>query len=54
MTTQRFRIALVFYAVLAGVGSVSTSGDVRIVLWIFFGGLALKSYIAWIKHRLGD
>jgi hypothetical protein len=52
MTTKRLYGAFVTYAALACLGSVTTSGDVRIVLWVFLAGLALKSYIAWAKQRI--
>ncbi len=52
MTKKRLYIALAVYAVLAAIGAVATSGEVRIVLWIFLAGLAIKSYIALVREKI--
>ena len=52
MTSRKLRIALAIYAVLALLALWELHGAVRLVVWIFLGGLALKSWIAWKKEQL--
>lgn len=39
--------AMATYAVLAIVAGLTTTGVMRLVSWIFLGGLALKTWIAY-------
>jgi len=49
----RFFVAMTAYALLAILGAVTLTGKIRIALWIFLGGLALKTAIA-AASRKGD
>jgi len=54
LTWKRFRAALLIYLLL---GLVSlpfvTDATLRLCLWIFLGGLAVKSYLAVLHSRSG-
>ena len=54
MTWKRFRIAFVIYLLL-GLASLPLVEDraLRLFLWIFLGGLAVKIYIAVLRDRAG-
>jgi len=52
MTRSRLRLALLLFAALALAASVLLRGDVRLVVWIFLAGLALKSWIAYMRETL--
>lgn len=41
-----FAAAMLTYAALALVATFSLDGKVRLVVWIFLGGLAVKTWIA--------
>lgn len=43
----RFAFTIGALMLLAGVGAVTLSGDVRLVLLIFLAGLGVKTFIAW-------
>jgi hypothetical protein len=46
------KIALLIYAALALLGLLFLRDPtMRLVLWIFLAGLALKSYVAWLQRR---
>lgn len=47
----RFVLTLAALILLGGIGAATTSGDVRFVLLIFLGGLAVKTFIAWKRLR---
>jgi hypothetical protein len=49
----RFAIAMATYAALALLGAVTLTGKIRVALWIFLGGLAVKTVIA-VAARRGD
>jgi predicted membrane channel-forming protein YqfA (hemolysin III family) len=42
---QRFYIAMGTYAVLAVLAGVTLDGKMRLAVWIFLGGLALRTVI---------
>ena len=42
---QRFYIAMGTYAVLAILAGVTLDGKMRLAVWIFLGGLALRTVI---------
>jgi hypothetical protein len=52
LTLSRLKRALLLYAAL-GVGSLPfvTDMTLRLVLWIFLAGLAVKSWIAWLQYK---
>ncbi len=39
------------YAVLAILAGFTLDGDFRLVVWIFLGGIALKTWIVVLKSR---
>lgn len=47
---RRFQIAMGLYAILAAVAWRSLDGTFRLAVWVFLGGLALKTYIAAFKR----
>ena len=46
MTKRRLHLALAAYAALAVLAYATLDGVMRLALWIFLGGLAVKSWIA--------
>ena len=44
---RRFLWAMGTYAVLAAMAAFTLDGKMRIAVWIFLGGLALKTLIAY-------
>jgi len=46
---RKFYLALVCYAVIAMLATLTLDGKFLWVVWIFLGGLALKTYIATLK-----
>ena len=50
----RFAAAMAAYAILAFLGAVTLSGKIRIALWIFLGGLAVKTVIAVAAQKDRD
>lgn len=48
---KRFWIALACYAALALVASQTFRGPWLWALWVFFGGLALKTWIAAFRRE---
>lgn len=53
MTKQRLHAALAVYAALAVAAIPVAHSGLRLALWIFLAGLALKTYVAWLQQR-GD
>ena len=51
VTKNRLQIALVCLALLALVGVLTLDGRFRLVVCIFLGGLAVKSWIAYLRER---
>jgi hypothetical protein len=49
----RFAVAMSVYAVLALLGAILLTGQIRTALWIVLGGLAAKTAIAMAQRR-GD
>jgi hypothetical protein len=48
----RFALAMTAYAVFALLGAIIlTDEKIRGALWIFLGGLALKTWLAHAAHR---
>jgi hypothetical protein len=48
---SRLAIAMASYAVLALLGTVTLTGNMRTALWIFLGGLAAKTLMAAAARR---
>jgi hypothetical protein len=44
---NRFWAAMAAYAVLAAAAGFSLEGKMRLAVWIFLGGLALRTLIAY-------
>ena len=49
MTKSRLLLALCVYAAIALLAFFTLDGQFRIAVWIFMGGLALKSWIATLR-----
>jgi hypothetical protein len=47
----RFAAAMAVYAILAILGGFTLTGKMRIALWIFLGGLALKTLIVMAQRK---
>ena len=47
---QRLAAAMAAYAVLALLATFTLDGKLRLAVWIFLGGLALKTLIAYKAH----
>lgn len=54
MTANRLRLALGAYGILAVAAIPVRETNVRLALWIFLAGLALKSVIAYYQSRGGE
>ena len=50
MSLRRLQLALGAYAALALAAGLLLQGDLRLVLWILFGGLAVKTWAAYRLH----
>ena len=50
----RFALAMATYAVLALLGAILLTGQIRAALWIVLGGLAAKTVIAMAQKRGDD
>jgi hypothetical protein len=46
---RKFYVALASYAAIAVLAAVTLEGKFLWVVWIFLGGLALKTYIATLQ-----
>jgi hypothetical protein len=44
---QRFSLAMGAYAVLALLAAATLDGKIRLAVWIFLGGLAARTLIAY-------
>ena len=47
MKAKKFRIAMACYAVLAIIAAFTLDGSIRLALWVFLGGLSVKTVIAY-------
>jgi hypothetical protein len=50
VTKQRLLTALGFYALFALLAFVTLEGLPRAAVWVLMGGLAAKTYIAYLAH----
>lgn len=46
----KFLTALGVYAALAFLAGVTLTGSMRLAVWIFLGGLALKTWLATLQR----
>ena len=53
MTSRQLAIALAAYALLAVAAGLVLKGDlrIRIIIWVLFAGLAVKTYAAYKLQR---
>ena len=49
---RRFLYALLIYAVLAILATLTLDGIIRIATLVLLGGFALKTYLAVLKDRI--
>jgi hypothetical protein len=50
---RRFLYAMLTYVALAILATFTLDGIVRIATLVFLGGIALKTYLAVLKDRIG-
>jgi hypothetical protein len=50
----RFALAMSAYAILALAGGVTLTGQIRLALWIFLGGLAVKTALEMARRKYDD
>ena len=50
MNRTKFYIALGCYAALAALAAVTLDGPFRLAVWIFLAGLAVKTWLARLRH----
>jgi hypothetical protein len=48
-TRRKLTLALVAYAVIAGLAAFTLDGKVRLAVWIWIGALALKTWIGSVS-----
>jgi hypothetical protein len=48
---RRFLMAMLTYAILAGLAGWTLDGVIRIATLVLLGGFALKTYLAVLKDR---
>lgn len=53
ITRRRLYAALMAYAALALVAAATLDGPLRLVTCIFLAGLAVKSWLAYVRERGG-
>ena len=46
---RKLWLAMSAYLVLAGLAGVTLDGPMRLAVWVFLGGLAVKTYIARLQ-----
>jgi hypothetical protein len=46
---MKFYVALACYAVIATLAGVTLDGNARLVVWIFLGGLAVRTYLHTLR-----
>ena len=51
MTTRRLYYALFCFALLGVAAEVTLTGNFRLAVWVLLGGLAFKSWLAWVELR---
>jgi len=52
MTDLRFIAAMCTYGILALMAGFTLEGRFRLAVWIFLGGIALKTLLVALKRRL--
>ena len=50
----RFAAVMAIYVVLALIGAILLTGQIRAALWIVLGGLAAKTVIVMAQRRGGE
>ena len=48
---SRFYLALGCYAVLALLAAVTLEGPFRLAIWVFLGGLAVKTWLVTLREK---
>ena len=52
MPGHRLRQALLCFAALGILSALTLSGKIRLATLVFLAGLALLSYVSYLRHRL--
>jgi len=47
---SRLIAAMAAYTVLAALATLTLSGKMRIAVWIFLGGMAVKTWLSSLRH----
>jgi len=47
--SQRFYVAMICYAAIALLAWLTLDGNLRLIVWIILGGLALKTYLHTLR-----
>lgn len=50
MNRTKFYLALACYAALAALAGFTLDGPFRLAVWIFLAGLAVKTWLAALRH----
>jgi hypothetical protein len=52
MTDLKFIAAMCSYAILALLAGFTLEGRIRAAVWVFLGGIAIKTVLVVLKRRL--
>jgi hypothetical protein len=54
MNRKKLYLAFICYAILGALAGFTLDGPFRLAVWIFLGGLAVKTWIAALRHEEED
>ena len=54
MMSKRFHFAMAAYVILGALAAATLDGDVRLVVLIVLGGLAVKTVVAVLQQRAAE
>ena len=52
MTDLKFIAAMSSYAILAALAGFALDGRIRLAVWVFLGGIAVKTVLVVLKRHL--
>jgi hypothetical protein len=52
MTDLKFIAAMCSYGILALLAGFTLEGKIRLAVWVFLGGIAIKTVLVVLKRRL--
>jgi hypothetical protein len=53
MSDLRFIAAMCCYGILALLAGFTLDGRIRVAVWVFLGGIAIKTVLVVLKNRMG-